>query len=204
MIPKGEGSSLFIESKRKRRQKHRLATTGVCILVLGMAMYGYNASRQEQRQQARQSPTPTGIVMATPNIPVVVQQEPVIEANTEVVLITRYLGCNHERRSNVANALVLGLTQKQLQALYPLCAIASFSHSKVELRREIEGVCPSHFVVKLEDKVLAIYQREDDDSWRKVQTIEEFYLPYEDKSLREGIVFDNMHQIESFLENLEH
>lgn len=170
-----------------------------------MLMYGYNYSREQTRTQlAKTTPAPIVTPLMTPNVPVVAPQEPVVEAHAEVTLITRYNGCGHEREQALALEGIVGLKEKQIAALYPLYTITAFSPMRVEMRREVEGVCPSHYLVKLEGGALIIYQRDaEDDSWRRVQAVEDFYLPYGDDALKEGIVFDNMHQIESFLENLE-
>ncbi len=198
---------MFTDSRRRRRKRRRMTIVGICFVVLGMAMYGYNASRDEvrqQQQQAESGSTQTPITTyITPNVPVVKPNDPVIEDHAEVILISHYLGCGHDTEQTLQSDGYVGLTKKQLQALYPLYTITSFSSTRVEIRRDVEGVCPQHYMVKLENSKLVIYQRNDDDTWREVQTIEDFYMPYEDEALKEGVVFDDMHQIESFLENFD-
>ena len=95
------------------------------------------------------------------------------------------------------------MTQSQFAALYPQCVITTFSPTRVEMTRELDGVCSKHYVLKQEGSALVIYQRDTDDSWRKVQNIEDFVMPYKDKELEKGIVFDSLQQIESFLESIE-
>lgn len=200
---------MFVNPRRKRRQRRRLVIVGICFIVLGMAMYGYNASReqvrqQQQEQQAEVVNTQTPIqTWATPNVPAIKPQDPVIEEHAEVILITHYLGCGHEVERTLTSENYVGLTQKQIQALYPQYTILSFDSTHVELKREVEGVCPQHYMVKLEGSNLVIYQRTEDDSWRKVQTIEDFTMPYPDQALTEGVIFDDMHQIERYLENFD-
>ncbi len=198
---------MFTDSRRKRRQKNRLITLGICLMVLGVAMYGYNFSRAQVRQQAgAQTPTPATTVMLpamTPNIPAMVQTEPVIAEHAVVLLKTKYLSCSHVKEQELTVDGTLGMNQAQFSALFPQCVITMFTPTRVEMTRDLEGVCQKHYVLKQENYSLVIYQRESDDSWRKVQTIEDFVMPYKDKDLEKGVVFDDMHQIESFLENID-
>lgn len=195
---------MFVESSRKRRRKNRLTTLAVCLLVLAMAMYGYNYSHSEVRQQiAAGTQKPSASALATPNIPVIVQTEIVIAQHATIVLKTKYLGCGHIVEKDISVDGVVGLNKEQFAALYPQCVITTFSQTRVEMIREVEGVCQKHYVLKQEGTKLVIYQRADDDSWRKVQTIEGFTMTYQDKALEQGVVFDDMHQIESYLENFE-
>ena len=198
---------MFTDSRRKRRQKNRLITLGICLTVLGVAMYGYNFSRAQVRQQAgAQTPTPKATMMipaVTPNIPAMVQTDPVIAEHAVVLLKTKYLGCAHVKEQELTVDGIVGMNQTQFSVIFPQCAITMFTPTRVEMTRELEGVCQKHYILKQENYSLVIYQRESDDSWRKVQTIEDFVMSYKDEKLEGGVVFDDMHQIESFLENID-
>ncbi len=197
---------MFTDSRRRRRQKNRLMTLGIIVLVLGMVMYGYNVSRAQVRQQATTlTPTPKATVMlpgVTPNIPAMVESPQVLAEHATIILKTKYLGCGHVREQELTVDGITGMSQTQFAALYPQCVITAFSPTRVEMTRDMDGVCQKHYVLKQEGSALVIYQRDSDDSWRKVQTIEDFVMTYKDKELEKGVVFDNMQQIESFLENI--
>ena len=96
----------------------------------------------------------------------------------------------------------IGMTKQDIEDEFSNAKLQSFSKDKAVLVVETPSICTLHFIVKYEEGKLNIYQPQGEDARPKLyKSIEMDTIA--DPALEEGVVFDSLEQVESYLENLE-
>jgi hypothetical protein len=100
------------------------------------------------------------------------------------------------------------MTGPELEVKYSDYAVTQMSPENVRLVREIDGYCPSHYLLKTggDDSLLVL--RTDPETLTLKQE-KEFSIDLDalgagiQEQLKEGIVFDTMDEINAFIEDAE-
>ena len=125
---------------------------------------------------------------------------------TEVEWISAFTACGHECVEKDSESAV-GMTLAELKDTYTDYEVRLFTASKVKLKREIEGYCPKHYLLMLENSRVCV-KRTDPDTLLPYVVME---LPVSISAIDEtvrmeletGIPFDSLKQIDAYFESLE-
>ena len=193
-------------SKRKKKKQIALCVAGSLLAVLAMCVYGYNASWQQSREEARQkasaslqaTPAPTQNAQS-----VVKQNEPVLQADAKITLQIKYQQCGHVVETDVSTPELQGSTRAEVAVAFPNATIVEFSPQAVLLNEQMDGFCDCHYILRLEGQSLKVYKpKAGNQEWELIQSIDNLTIP-PDPALEQGILFDDIEQVEGYLENIE-
>lgn len=125
--------------------------------------------------------------------------------DAEVVWRTRFGSCGHVCLHGGED--ITGYTQQALQARFPDRELVTFSAEKVCLQDARGGYCPAHLVVVLHDGVPAIIQT-DAQTYAPMELVRlewdvSALSPSALAELSRGVPFDELSQIDEYIENLE-
>ncbi len=181
---------------------------GVALFLLGISLgftAGTNAPETVQTPLETQTQTPTPVVTPVEAARVDAIGEVSIHPQAEVVIETAFGSCGHICARQGEG--VVGCTQSDLNERFPGYSIEQFNKEKVVLRQQKPGYCPAHLILTLAEGKTVIMQTD-------AQTLqsERIIDPAWDISgadaallaqLETGIAFEELAQIDEFIENLE-
>lgn len=172
----------------------------VCVLLACACVYGVMAARSRQNRQTEQ--LQSGTVSPSPAaLPAAAEPER-LGAEGKVYLQVHYTKCGHTVETDVTDKEYIGMTKQDIEDEFSNAQLQSFSKDKAVLVVETPSICTLHFIVKYEEGKLNIYQPQGEDARPKLyKSIEMDTIA--DPALEEGVVFDSLEQVESYLENLE-
>ena len=133
--------------------------------------------------------------------------EPKTTPNTSIVLKSYYTECGHAIRQyqelpkNLVNA-----TKEEIQQAYPNWEIEEFNPTKVILKKEKEGVCEEHYVLREKENKIVVYKLDSEgkEVEEKVTNISSEYLTQTDiLKLQEGIFVYGQENVNRMLEDYE-
>ena len=172
----------------------------VCVLLVCACAYGVMAARSRQNRQTEQ--LQSGTVSPSPAaLPAAAEPER-LGAEGKVYLQVHYTKCGHTVETDITDQEYIGMTKQDIADEFSNAKLQSFSKDKAVLVVETPSICTLHFIVKYEEGKLNIYQPQGEDARPKLyKSIEMDTIA--DPALEEGVVFDSLEQVESYLENLE-
>lgn len=167
-----------------------------CALLVVASVYGYSAARSRQSEpQSGAQPTQQA------GQPAVAEPER-LGVDGKVYLQVKYAKCGHTVETDVTDKAYVGMTQEELENQFSNAELQTFTKEKAVFLVETPSVCTLHYIVKYEEGKLNIYQPQEDNQEPKLYKSIEMETTG-DPGLEEGIVFDSLEQVESYLENLE-
>lgn len=172
----------------------------VCVLLVCACAYGVMAARSRQNRQTEQ--LQSGTVSPSPAaLPAAAEPER-LGPEGKVYLQVHYTKCGHTVETDITDQEYIGMTKQDIADEFSNAKLQSFSKDKAVLVVETPSICTLHFIVKYEEGKLNIYQPQGEDAQPKLyKSIEMDTIA--DPALEEGVVFDSLEQVESYLENLE-
>ena len=117
--------------------------------------------------------------------------------------------CGHTLDASLSTDAFIGYTQSELETFYPDASVVTFSAEQVYLRQSIDAFCPEHFELRLEeDGALCIFQTDPKlFTENLVQTLDAALVddmsPSDRNCVRNGLGFDSLADIDSYLESAE-
>lgn len=172
----------------------------VCALLVCACAYGVMAARSRQNRQT-DLPQAGGVSPSPAALPAAAEPER-LGAEGKVYLQVHYTKCGHTVETDVTDKEYIGMTKQDIEDEFSNAKLQSFSKDKAVLVVETPSICTLHFIVKYEEGKLNIYQPQGEDAQPKLyKSIEMETIA--DPALEEGVVFDSLEQVESYLENLE-
>lgn len=134
-------------------------------------------------------------------------EEEKISPNATLILKKRYKECGHSIKdyASIPEEFV-NLTKEQLEEQYKEWQIEKFTPLDITLVKEIEGTCKEHYILKLKDGVIAIYEEAEDGSevLKESTGISTEYLTENDKmDLEKGIKVYGKEELNSMIEDYE-
>ena len=172
----------------------------VCVLLVCACAYGVMAARSRQNRQTEQLQA-GGVSPSPAALPAAAEPER-LGAEGKVYLQVHYTKCGHTVETDVTDKEYIGMAKQDIADEFSNAELQSFSKDKAVLVVETPSICTLHFIVKYEEGKLNIYQPQGEDAQPKLyKSIEMDTI--DDAALEEGVVFDSLEQVESYLENLE-
>jgi len=139
-------------------------------------------------------------------VPSAEERTPRVSASTVVEWAASFTECGHEVRSEGLMD-TLGMAMEDVALRHPEYDIRIFSSERALLRRTLEGYCPRHYVLKLSDDGLGVFQT--DEASLKIVSIMNLdadafdFNGAEMEALTVGIAFNNLEDINRYLESAE-
>lgn len=180
---------------------------GIALFLLGISL-GFTAGTNvpEAAQAPLETPAPP-TPAATPVEAARVDAIGVvgIHPQAEVVIETAFGSCGHICARQGEG--VVGCTQSDLHERFPAYSIEEFNKEKVVLRQQRPGYCPAHLILTLAEGKTVIMQT-DPQTLQSVRIIDPAWdISGADAALlaqlETGIAFEELAQIDEFIENLE-
>lgn len=171
------------------------------VLVLAFGVWGGFTIRDLQ-QSALPEPTPPAEQVDN------IGEQSILP---DTLVITKYTfllcGGHTEQRQETGGPLV-GLNKTQIEEKYSDAKVLELTNKRAVIERELERYCPKHVVLFLDDDGrLSISQTDEADLEKEnitTLTYDISHLQEEELSkLEEGLVFDNLQEINAYLEGIE-
>lgn len=172
------------------------------VLVIIATVFGYNAAQSSQNEQweAKQEAQQQQVQKASEQ-PVAAEPER-LGMDGKVYLQVKYTKCGHMVETDVTDKKYVGMTREELENQFANAEMTEFSKEKAVFLVETPSVCTLHYIVKYENGMLNIYQPQENQAEPKLYKSIEMDA-VNDAALEEGIIFDSLEQVESYLENIE-
>lgn len=143
----------------------------------------------------------------TNEISVSTEEKEKISPNAVLILKKHYSECGHSIKeyAEMPEEFV-NLTQEELKEKYEGWILEEFSAKEVILRKEIDGNCRQHYVLRSKEGTIAVYRINEDGSetLKEATEISTEYLTQNDKEkLEQGIKIYGEEQLNSTLEDYE-
>jgi len=127
-----------------------------------------------------------------------------VSPNTKLIFKSIYSECGHTvvERKDVPEEIV-GFDEEELAGYYQLWHIERFTKDEVDLVRRIEGICPKHYLLGVQDGYIALYEFSEDGKpvLKEITDTPISILRLNDQQrLRKGILLDNMTEVNQLLE----
>ena len=127
--------------------------------------------------------------------------------NTKIVYETLYLECNDvQTREEDIESKDVNQDEDYFKNKYIDWEIKSFSDEKVELYKQINGICDKHYIVKSYGDYIAIYLLDSDgnEGLKEVTDILITYLPEDDiELLKKGIKVNGDNELARIISDYE-
>jgi len=132
--------------------------------------------------------------------------EPRTTPHTRIILKTYYMRCGHTAvdRQDIDTSLI-GLDEEGLLGHYPGWDVERFESEEVILLRQLEGACPGHYVLKVNNGYVAIYRitENGEEILIEITDIPLSILRLRDQDrLRQGMLLDSIEEVNHYLEDL--
>lgn len=130
------------------------------------------------------------------------QKDIVLSENSAIKIKTVY-SCGHiETKTDKTDKSITGKTKKEIELIYPKWRIDEFSENLISLEEEINEPCENHFIIKLKDKTLFVYKKNNPEEYIKKQNISTSMLTNEEiKELESGINAESEYEVLEILES---
>lgn len=152
--------------------------------------------------------TPAPPPPATPEANPASIEEQVVAPGSRMSWVTNFTLCGHAHEDVRLERDLIGLTQEQVTAAVKEdWTLESFSRAELKFSREAELYCPDHLLLKSVPKGLGVYKTEL--ATLELQEIMKFTLDMANLDnetqafLDQGMPFDDLEEIEGYIESLE-
>lgn len=130
-----------------------------------------------------------------------------ISPNAKLIIKKYYKECGHtaEEIKTVTNDMV-NKNKEEMEKLYPDYNIEKFLNNEIILKKEEEGQCNEHYIIKDENSNIIIYRVLNDGAEEVYQNtgISTEYLPETDRiNLRSGVKVFGIENLNSIIEDFE-
>ena len=130
-----------------------------------------------------------------------------ISPNAKLIIKKYYKECGHtaEEIKTVTNDMV-NKNKEEMEKLYPDYNIEKFLNNEIILKKEEEGQCNEHYIIKDENSNIIIYRVLNDGAEEVYQNtvISTEYLPETDRiNLKSGVKVFGIENLNSIIEDFE-
>lgn len=130
-----------------------------------------------------------------------------ISYNASFALKKYYTECGHFKFNySELPKEIINLSKKELEEMYPEWGIEEFSSNNIVLAQNLDEMCDEHYVLKLEDNSIDVYQVKGDENFEfyKTTNISKEYLTSSDiDTLENGIFVYGKGNLNSAIEDFE-
>ncbi|MEG1892913.1 MAG: hypothetical protein RR232_00195 [Clostridia bacterium] len=129
-----------------------------------------------------------------------------ITATTQIKWMCGFSTCGHEIEADAESELI-GMSEAEVKSACPGYQVTEFSQAHVILKKNVEGYCPQHFILKLAGDELHVLQT-DKATLKSVEVmkieLDAAKLSEEVRTeLEKGLPFDDLEQINAYFEAAE-
>lgn len=136
-----------------------------------------------------------------------VEEEEVIGPGAILIMEQYYKNCGHTVKEQYAVPEdIVNMTEEETKQYYTDWELTEFSKNEVIIKKNVEGICEEHYVVKENNGYIAIYNINAEGEQKFVENTDILtkYLPEDDKErLKEGVKVAGKTDLGSFLEDFE-
>ena len=136
-----------------------------------------------------------------------VQTEEKISFDAEFALKKYYDECGHFTFQNAELPTeLINMTKSEIEELYREWEVEDFSSNSLILSQEVNSICNEHFLVKLGNKNIEIYQVGNGGELRMYKNTEiskEYLTPEDIETLENGIMIYGTGKLNSIIEDFE-
>lgn len=192
----------------KKNKGYSFFVFGILVICLSLGIYlGFRYTKNTTELEDYNKPTAEDVeVIKEDTTPVSTKTYDI-----EVIYIDEYTKCNHViENKNVVYSTTLdklkeeeNKTQKEKGNIYELI---EESNEKLVYARKIEQNCPNHFLIKLEENKIVIYNIVDESAmvvYKKLEVDIETLNPEMLEELNEGISVDSKEELNLIIEDIE-
>ncbi len=172
------------------------------VLIIAATFFGYNAARNSQNEQWEAQQAQQQQQIQTPGEQPVAAEPERLGVEGKVYLQVNYTKCGHMVETDVTDKKYVGMTREELENQFANAELTEFSKDKAVFLVETPSVCTLHYIVKYENGMLNIYQPQENQAEPTLYKSIEMDA-VNDAALEEGVIFDSLEQVESYLENIE-
>ncbi len=188
---------------------------GLCVGLAGAALFGAGMALgyiiapqdgsgddiQAQHESGAPYASATDISTEKPDAAAVGASEIIVGVNTRAVFSYTFSGCGHTL--DVLTDDVTGMNESDVRTAYPNKRIVEFTQEQVVLLEKLDGCCPMHYYVRLENGRVVVTRR--DEQTLDPCVVAEFSPPETSDEqlaeLTEGLVFDCLEDINVYFES---
>ena len=191
-------------SDRRRRFKNAvLGVLGTLLAALSIGIYGYMLSGEQNRVITPEDAQKTTAI-STPQPVQTIAPANALLGNARVLIRTEFTKCGHTVEEDKSSTALEDLIKEELLVRFPGTEVEYFAPDRAVLKRKENGYCQAHYMLKYENGSLKVYRPENSgQTWNLVQDIGAVQIYEGTDALEQGVIFDSMEQIESYLENLD-
>ena len=129
-----------------------------------------------------------------------------LSPNCSITFKKHYTGCNHTTNeyTNIPEELV-NMDKQSVQERYPDWDITEFQSNEVIMKKDLEGECGEHYVLRDIDNIIVVFKVENgvEQEYEKTSISTE-YLPETDKiSFKDGLEVNGKENLSQVLEDYE-
>ncbi len=173
---------------------------GVIWGIVGLINTSYNVQEVKQSKSIEE-------IYANQTALTTMSEEDKVSPNSSFALKKYYDECSHfdYEEAEIPKELV-NLTKQEVEDYYADWEVEKFSENELVLAKEINGYCKEHFLIRLDDENVNVYQLGTLGELKeyKKTDISRDYLPEEDiENLEEGITVFGEGKLSSVLEDFE-
>ena len=202
---------MFLENDNRRRTGAWIYIIVGVLLIVGAGVLAFSMTQDREGGEAKSTPAPTAPPAVGPIIQLpeddpasLVVPSEVLEEGAQVVIRYHHTACNHIYEEKLDPAETRGMSKSDLIIRYSNMELQEFSTSGAVLTCTLSSYCPEHYLVKLNGTKLCIYRtRVGTEEQILVKELNVDTSGMDTTDFQEGVLFDSMEDIESFLENLE-
>lgn len=136
-----------------------------------------------------------------------VQTEEKISYDAEFALKKYYDECGHYTFQNAElPPELINMTKSEIEELYTEWEVEEFSSNSIILCQEVNSICGEHFLVKLGDNNIEIYQVGNGGAlslYRETEISKEYLTPEDITTLENGIIVYGTGNLNSTIEDFE-
>ncbi len=190
---------------------------GIIVIVIVAILVGCYLFRKDSTLKEQENFKMNNTIIEEPDkiennilaneISVSTQDKEKISPNSVLILKKQYEECSHTIREYAKMPEeYVNLTKEELEEKQEGWQIESFLPNEVILVKQVSGVCNEHYMLRLKDGVIAVYQIQDDNTeiLKEETGISIEYLTEIDKiRLEEGIRIYGEEELNSTLEDYE-
>ena len=134
-------------------------------------------------------------------------EEEKVDYDCKLILKTKYNTCGHyDVSTNKVPIELVNLTREELEKMYPDYELKQFSNKEIILSREVTGICKEHYVIKLEDGIVEIYYKDENEYlkfYRSTDICKEYLADEDIEKLEQGIPVYGKEALRLALEDYE-
>ena len=175
----------------------------ICIIitVFSISFYlGYKIKKQDSNIESEE-------IKPYLEVKETVAEDEKIGPNAKMIMKTLYEKCSHMKKEEleVPKELV-NLTRDEIKEKYPDWEIEDFSVDKVILKKNVDGYCGEHYILKENNGYIVVYTIDENNNEKKYLSTEiaVVYLPETDQvNLKKGIIVYSKKDLIELLQDFE-